>query len=59
VTDNCEVLKTVPEATTPSVSLSGATGTIASQLGTPFCHQEQPPVKTNFWKRFPGSASAV
>jgi hypothetical protein len=42
VTDNCDVLKELPEATTPSVSLSGATGTIASQLGTPFCHQEQP-----------------
>jgi hypothetical protein len=42
VTDNCEVLKVVPEAVTPSVSLTGATGTIATQLGGPFCHQEQP-----------------
>jgi hypothetical protein len=36
------VLKVVPEAVTPSVSLTGATGTVASQLGGPFCHQEQP-----------------
>jgi hypothetical protein len=42
VTDNCEVLAQLPEATTPSVSLTGATGTLASQLGTPFCHQKQP-----------------
>ena len=42
VTDNCEVITVVPEAVTPSVSLSGATGTIATQLGAPFCHQEQP-----------------
>jgi hypothetical protein len=41
VTDNCALLAAVPEATTPSVSLTGATGTIASQLGNPFCHQEQ------------------
>ena len=42
VMDNCAVLKEIPEAVTPSVSLSGATGTVASQLGAPFCHQEQP-----------------
>lgn len=41
VADNCAVLTTLPESTTPTVSLSGATGTIASQLGSPFCHQEQ------------------
>jgi hypothetical protein len=42
VTDNCDVLAKIPETTTPSVSVSGATGTVASQLGIPFCHQEQP-----------------
>jgi len=42
ITDNCDVLAAIPEATTPSVSVSGATGTLASQLGVPFCHQEQP-----------------
>jgi hypothetical protein len=42
VLDICAVLTQVPEATTPTVSLSGATGSIASQLGMPFCHQEQP-----------------
>ena len=42
VTDNCEVLAGIPEANTPSVSVSGATGTVASQLGVPFCHQQQP-----------------
>jgi hypothetical protein len=42
VIDNCEILAKVPEAGTPTVSLTGATGNIGGPLGVPFCHQAQP-----------------
>jgi hypothetical protein len=42
VIDACAVVAQVPEMVIPTVSQSGATGTLTSQLGAPFCHQEQP-----------------
>ena len=42
VTDNCEVLKQVPEASDAQRQPHRRHGHIAGPLGTPFCHQEQP-----------------